>query len=861
MEKTIELAEYIRPSAIGGMRSAIKAADGNEVFFRGKTDRELMVREVSVLARGNGESVPAIVNRLSLSDVVIHNHPDGCLYPSKPDLAIASELGNRGVGFYIVDNAVEKIYPVVYPAMKEEMKELDAGCLKACILPGGEVSGRLEDYEYREEQRVMMEKVVKAFNEERIALIEAGTGTGKSLAYLIPAISWSLANKERVVISTNTINLQEQLVGKDLPLLQGVSGLRCKAVLVKGRSNYLCLRKLASLKEEILLLARKESRELGEIAAWAEKTGDGSLSDLSFVPGDDIWEQVCAESDTCTRIHCPFFGECFFYKARRKASSADILIVNHHLLMADLAVRSRMESYDRPAVLPRFHRIIFDEAQHLEDVATSYFGFQISKYGFIKQLRRLQSSKKAAKGVLPFLYAKLRSLEGSGEIRQVSEALALIEETIAPQRRDLEKRIKASVERIASGVKGCAENDGDTRITMRITPDTRASAFWNEVMCSTLIEMMRALDPLLLSLKKLGALLSELSDRQKKEIESPHVEILAIRRRLGHYLECLAFFMDDESEHCRWLELKKGRRGELLRFCAAPLEVSRGMRETIYQRFGTVVMTSATLTVGGSFDYIRNRLGLWDLPEGRLDCSQLPSPFDYGSQAIVAAPRGIAAPGSSGYEEMLEKLLRRAVEISRGRAFVLFTSYKLLRSLHAKLERSLGEMGIPALMQGTDNRTALIKRFRRERGAVLFATDSFWEGVDVRGDALQCVVITRLPFRVPSEPIQQARFEAVEQAGGDPFMEYSVPQAVIKFRQGFGRLIRHRDDTGAVVILDVRVHSKRYGRIFLDSLPHVPVRGGATEDVLREMERFFARIRGSRTKQRAATGIKIGLHG
>ncbi len=838
MKTPIELKDYIHPSGIRKIRSAIEAADGNEVFCRGKTDDRLVVKEVSVLARGNGEGVPAIVRGLELGDVVIHNHPDGCLYPSKADQAVASELGNMGIGFYIVDNAVEKIYPVVNPAMREELHQLDPKRLSSYIAPGGQVSKELMGYEYRAEQQRMLEKVTDAFNEDRIALIEAGTGTGKSLAYLIPAISWSLLNKERVVVSTNTINLQEQLIGKDIPLVQRLSGLGCRAVLVKGRGNYLCLRKLASLREELVLLKEDGGGEIDEIAAWANKTSDGSLSDLSFIPASDNWERVCSESDYCTRLHCAFYGKCFFYKARRRASSADILVVNHHLLMADLAVRSRLESYDRPAILPRFQRIIFDEAQHLEDVATSYLGFQISKYSIIKMLQRLRSSRKKGKGLAPFLCAKLREAEAAGGDGIISEALRLVEGEIMPARRDLEKKIEALLDRIASELKD-SYGEEKNGLTLRVTPDVYTSPFWRDVLCPVLRELMNILEAFAESLRELIGLLDKLPEQQKKMIESPRVEIVAIRRRLAQHLEYFSFFMEEGTEHCRWLELKKRRRGELLRFCVAPLEVSRGMRETVYQRFATVIMTSATLTVGESFDYIRSRLGLDGFPEGKLLWCRILSPFDYRVQALVAAPRGIAAPDSNGYEETLGKIITRAVGISGGRAFVLFTSYKLLEKLHSELERPLAEEGILALRQGSDNRTALLKRFKREERAVLFATDSFWEGVDVRGDALQLVIITRLPFRVPSEPIQQARFEAVEQAGGDPFVEYSLPQAVIKFRQGFGRLIRHRDDTGAVLILDVRVHTRRYGRVFLDSLPDVSICSVDAEGVLREMESFF----------------------
>ena len=844
MNRPVELREYILTAVIPKMRSAIEAAGGNEVFFLGKTDKSLIVKSVSVLARGDGESVPAIIKTASLGEVVIHNHPEGSLCPSKNDLAVASELGNRGVGFYIVDNAVENIYPVVEPSHEEELQQLNPERLASYIVPGGAVSKVLKDYEFRNEQRMMMEKVVLAFNNDLLAVIEAGTGTGKSLAYLIPAISWSLLNRERVVISTNTINLQEQLMGKDIPLLQRVKELQCRAVLVKGRGNYICLRKLASVKEEGQLLMGEEGRELEEIAAWAEKSSDGSLADLSFIPRRENWERVCAEADQCTRLHCPFYAKCFFYGARRRASQANLLVVNHHLLMADLAVRSRTESYDRTAVLPRFHRIVIDEAQHLEDVATDYLGFQISKFGLLKILRRLRRKRDSSRGLLPFLAAKLRYEAGGKDVAGSSEALKLVEIIVA-ERLDLEKRIESSMDRIMAELRDyCAREGEENGRALRIVPGVTASPFWRDVFCPVLREMMSALEPFSARLGEMVKLLDSFSEKSKEIIESPRVELVAMRRRLAHHLDCFSFFMDEHDDYCRWLEMKKGRRGEWVRFCAAPLDISEGMREAVYRRFRTVLMTSATLTVGGRFDYVRARLGLDGLPEGKLESLALSSPFDHRRQAFVGAPTGVAIPDRPGYKEMLEEVVRSAVTISRGRTFVLFTSYRLLQEMHERLREDLSERKIIALVQGSDNRTSLLNRFRREERAVLFATSSFWEGVDVRGKALQCVIITRLPFRVPSEPIQQARMETIEQAGGDAFMDYSVPQAVIRFRQGFGRLIRHRDDVGAVLILDGRVHTRRYGRLFLNSLPEVSVCSRDAGGMLAEMERFFDRLRG-----------------
>lgn len=839
-EAPLELRDYFIPAVIQQMKNAIAAAGGNEVFFLAKTDRKLVAQRVEVKARGNAEAVPAVTATARLSDVVIHNHPDGCLYPSRADLLIAAEIANRGIGFYIVDNRVENIYVVVHPFKKEEEHPLEMKECAGYLLPGGPVSHKLTDFEYRDEQLQMMEQVVTAFNDDLTAMIEAGTGTGKSMAYLIPAMKWALQNDERIVVSTNTINLQEQLIQKDIPLLNKLNKLNCNVILVKGRYNYLCLRKLKFAMEEEFLLASPEERgEFEAIAAWARKTTDGSLSDLSFYPRREVWERLGAEADQCARLHCPHYMNCFFYRARRAASEAHILVVNHHLLLSDIAVRSRTDSYERQAVLPRFHRIIIDEAQHLEDVATDYFGFHLSRYGFFKALLRLQNNKDPSRGLFPFISARLRK---TGELHGVAgDALRFIETELLPERHKLELDVDMGFDRLTGGVKEIADRTGaeGAKFQLRVTPVINATPFWQETLLGVARECAGSVIHFSEQLKELLRMLRKLTPLEKEGLESALIELSSICNRLLYHAECLTLFAEGQEGYCRWLELKKRRSKEWLALCSAPLDIAENMNHTIYQRFGTVILTSATLTVNGRFTYFNARLGLDNVPKERRVSLALPSPFNFLQQAFVAIPTGITEPDNPGYEAMLAQLIESALRITGGRTLILFTSYRLLKRVSGELEPVLQELGIQALKQGTDHRSALLRRFRTVRSAVLFATDSFWEGIDVRGEALQCVIITRLPFRVPTEPIQQARVEAITGAGGDPFMEYSLPQAVIKFRQGFGRLIRHRDDFGAVLILDGRAHTRRYGRIFLKSLPETTLHRLPPERLFTTMKQFF----------------------
>ncbi|HEY3347312.1 MAG TPA: helicase, partial [Nitrospirota bacterium] len=403
------------------MKKIIHEAGGNEVFFLGICGDDRRVARAVVMARGDESQVPALAQEAAVGDVVIHNHPTGLLTPSKPDLEVASQLGSRGVGFFIINNFADEVYAVVEPFAKEALKPVDYELVREALSEGGAVSRSLSGYEPRPGQVQMALELARAFNEDKIAALEAGTGVGKSMAYLVPTLFWVLKNRERVVISTNTINLQEQLIEKDIPMLGRSFADPFKAVLVKGRSNYLCLRKLdLALSEEDLLLEEGEKADLHGVAAWSLNTKEGSRSDLGFIPTDDLWEKVSSESDFCSRLRCSHFSHCFFFRARREAASADLLVVNHHILLADIALRAEMGGGADMAILPGYSRLIIDEGHNLEDGATSYFGSRASRLGMLKTLGRLHHRREGKdKGALPFLANRLRSRKRSNEKEQV----------------------------------------------------------------------------------------------------------------------------------------------------------------------------------------------------------------------------------------------------------------------------------------------------------------------------------------------------------------------------------------------------------------------------------------------------------
>jgi ATP-dependent DNA helicase DinG len=828
-------------NAILRMREEIADAEGNEIFFLGRTDEAKVVVEVEALARGNRDMVAAILIAASFGDVVIHNHPSGRLTPSRADLEIASVLGNQGVGFYITDNRVERCYQAVSPFVRKSLELLSYPEIERFFAPGGTLAENLKGYECREEQARMAFAAAEAFNEDRVAVIEAGTGTGKSLAYLLPSILWATRNRQRVVISTNTINLQEQLTRKDIPFLRKKGGIEFKAVLVKGRSNYLCLRKLDGIERDpVLFKDDPAAGELQEILAWSRKTDDGCRSDLSFIPREETWEEVCCEADQCGRVKCPRYGACFFYKARREASSADILVVNHALLLADVSLR-RERGYESSAILPPFDRLVFDEGHHLEDVSTSFFSARISRNGLLKIIGRLQHPRKPQRGILPQLSAQL-SREVPEELDNLYMEIASILETrLIPGKTFLADSITRLLDSIALDLHRYLKigSKKSEERKLRLTPDVYASPFWKEAE-EKVRQLAKDIAEYALVVKDFMGACDRLPPRVLEKLAGNLLDLKGIRGRLQGAAESLGFFTLREEGVCHWFEVKNSGKGMIVRLCSSPVEVAESIKSVILDKFRTVVVTSATLAVGDKFDYLEKRTGIGLLDRQRVRELLLASPFDYANQAVVAIPSDMPEPTDAAFEAALRDRLLRALAISRGHAFILFTSYDLLMRTYGALRPSLVELGLAPMRQGEMSRHMLLNLFRKEKNGVLFGTDSFWEGVDVQGKNLEMVVITRLPFRVPTEPIHQARAEHIAAHGGDPFMEYTVPQAVIKFKQGFGRLIRSRDDRGVVLILDRRVSSKSYGTFFLKSLPRAGIISGGSEEVFPAMEKFFA---------------------
>jgi len=641
--------------------------------------------------------------------------------------------------------------------------------LHAFFAPGGILAQSTLPYEYRPGQLEMARAVERALEEKRHLIVEAGTGTGKTLAYLLPA----LRTGHRVIVSTGTKALQDQLYLRDIPFLESLLG-ELKVCYMKGRANYLCRHKLVTLTQHPILSGLEEIDQFHQISQWEKTTETGDRSELAGLPeASALWSRIDARSEACLGSTCPDYQRCFVTEMRRRAQESDIIIVNHHLFFADLAVRQQASGAPDAGVLPEAGAVIFDEAHELEEVASSYFGISVNNLRFEDLARDVEAMLKKSDG-----YASPPNtavLVSSQQLRDRARMFFAQLPIAGDGRQPFDDR------------EDFLETRGDLYLSVKHTL----------VRLEAELDQLRGID------------------------EAP-----GLRKRITNLRTELEFLLESNSGNMvYWLErrihggLHKQSRTTFLQ--ATPIDVSSLLDAQLFQNFPTVVLTSATLTVQGSFEHIRRRLGLEDARE-----LVVPSHFRYQDQALLYLPPEMPDPRAPDFPQAAARCIQRVLEITKGRAFCLFTSYSQMRDLY---ERLLPVLDYPILLHGSAPRNVLLEQFRETPNAVLFGTASFWQGVDVQGEALSCVIIDRLPFAVPNDPVVAARMKFIEESGGKPFFDYQVPSAVISLKQGFGRLIRSLEDRGVLVLLDPRIRQKHYGQTFLESLPPYRVTGTITE--------------------------------
>ncbi|HTC49304.1 MAG TPA: ATP-dependent DNA helicase [Candidatus Aquilonibacter sp.] len=646
--------------------------------------------------------------------------------------------------------------------------------------PGGVLSRSHPAYEFRRGQLQMAQAVEQALEEKRHLIVEAGTGTGKTLAYLLPVIR----SGKRVIISTGTKNLQEQLFYKDVPFLEqalfgdSASGCRLSVCYMKGRNNYLCRKKLYDLTGQPVLSGLEEIEQYRAIAAWEKTTATGDRAELAELPETSaLWHKLDARADTCIGQKCSEFERCFITEMRRRGMESDIIIVNHHLFFADLAIKLQAEGAPDAGILPDAAAVIFDEAHELEDVAGNYFGISVSNL-------RVEDLARDVEGFLQHNHIMSASLSGAlGSMREKSQFFFSL--------------LPPGEGRFAFETRGdFLEENGDAFLALnqafaRLTGD--------------LENLPQKPEEIFGLVRRTQEIQMQLDYAMQSD---DHNTVFWIERRGGRGRSNLPQRRRSPDKNLAGIS-ETGRHNVFLQ--ATPIDVGPILRECLWSKLECAVLTSATLAVGGGFEYIRQRLGLEHARE-----SVLPSHFDYPNQALFYVPPDLPDARAPQFTTKAAAHIRKLLEITRGRAFVLFTSYAQMNDIY---ERLLGELEFPMLRQGDAPKSALLEEFRLTPNAVLFATSSFWQGVDVQGEQLSCVIIDRLPFAVPSDPVVAARVKAIDASGSNAFFQYQVPSAVITLKQGFGRLIRSLHDRGLLVLLDNRILKKQYGRVFIESLP------------------------------------------
>ena len=820
----MDIRDRFSEESLQTIKKYLEEHNNKSMIFKATFDENEKIQKPFFLSLYKKKSFEETLTKVGKNEVVIRTTKPNQLYPSDMELELSEELYTRkNIAYCLLSSDLDDFY-FVQDIDRIFLEEID---IENYFAKDGILAKEIKGFEYRQEQEEMAQYIQDAINEDRKIIVEAGTGTGKTLAYLIPSIKWAVTNKKKVIIATNTINLQEQLLLKDIPLAKSIIKDEFSYVLVKGRNNYVCKRLFNELvlgkSIDIETFSMEAREQIEYILKWGNKTKTGDKAELPFEVYPDVWELVQSTTELCLGKKCPYRKECFYMKTRMEKMEADILISNHHVFFADLNVRAETDFDSEYLILPRYDMVIFDEAHNVESVARSYFSVEVSKISFTRLLNRIyqkKNKKKKEKSALIRVEDTVdeKNLEDGEQyiylLNTLKEEISILQNIGDEYFDEIRKIYETNTE---APIKKSLNNFEMTK--SRFLENLREK---KDIFQSKLADFLN----LMMSFNNV---IDEEKDKNPEVINfNNHLKMFKA------YIDSFKFINSFEDDnYIYWLDINSKRTNVIL--TATPLNIAQKLSTVLFDNLDRLVFASATIVVNGNFDYFKKSLGL-----DEEDCIEaiIKSPFDYDEQMSVYIPSDIQdSENINAFVSDASKFILNILLKTNGKAFILFTSYTMLNQIYYSISKKLKDKGFEVFLHGDKPRSQIIKEFKEAENPILFGTTSFWEGVDVQGENLSNVIITKLPFLVPTDPVVSAISKKIEEDGGNSFMDFQLPEAIIKFKQGVGRLIRKKTDSGNIFILDNRILKKRYGSLFINALPSQKnIKILEKDDIIEEIE-------------------------
>ncbi|WP_339066911.1 ATP-dependent DNA helicase [Fusobacterium animalis] len=820
----MDIKDRFSEESLQTIKKYLEEHNNKSMIFKATFDEDEKIQKPFFLSLYKKKSFEETLTKVGKNEVIIRTTKPNQLYPSDMELELSKELYTRkNIAYCLLSSDLDDFY-FVQDIDRIFLEEID---IENYFAKDGILAKEIKGFEYRQEQEEMAQYIQDAINEDRKIIVEAGTGTGKTLAYLIPSIKWAVTNKKKVIIATNTINLQEQLLLKDIPLAKSIIKDEFSYVLVKGRNNYVCKRLFNELivgkNIDIETFSMEAREQLEYILKWGNKTKTGDKAELPFEVYPDVWELVQSTTELCLGKKCPYRKECFYMKTRMEKMEADILISNHHVFFADLNVRAETDFDSEYLILPRYDMVIFDEAHNIESVARSYFSVEVSKISFTRLLNRIyqrKNKRKKEKSALIRVEDTVdeKNLEDSEQyiylLNTLKEEISILQNIGDEYFDEIRKIYETNTE---APIKKSLNNFEMTKSRFLENLREKKDIFQGKL--ADFLNLMMSFNNVI----------DEEKDKNPEVINfNNHLKMFKA------YIDSFKFINSFEDDnYIYWLDINSKRTNVVL--TATPLNIAQKLSTVLFDNLDRLVFASATIVVNGNFDYFKKSLGL-----DEEDCIEaiIKSPFDYDEQMSVYIPSDIQdSENINAFVSDASKFILNILLKTNGKAFILFTSYTMLNQIYYSISKKLKDKGFEVFLHGDKPRSQIIKEFKEAENPILFGTTSFWEGVDVQGENLSNVIITKLPFLVPTDPVVSAISKKIEEDGGNSFMDFQLPEAIIKFKQGVGRLIRKKTDSGNIFILDNRILKKRYGSLFINALPSQKnIKILEKDDIIEEIE-------------------------